>query len=43
MRDGGLLEHDEKMFSFKSKDEKLNFLEGINDYVMQLEKKYESA
>ena len=36
-------ENDEKMFSFKSKDEKLNFLEGINDYVMQLEKKYESA
>ncbi len=31
---------DQKMFSFKSKEEKLKFLDGINEYVMNLEKKY---
>ena len=35
--------NDEKMFSFKSKEEKLNFLEGINKYVMELEQKYSKA
>ena len=35
--------NDEKMFSFKSKKEKLNFLEGINKYVMELEQKYSKA
>ena len=30
-------------FSFKSKEEKLKFLNGINDYVMDLEKKYTDA
>ena len=34
---------DEKMFSFKSKKEKLKFLDGINEYVMNLEKKYSDA
>ena len=29
--------------SFKSKKEKLNFLEGINKYVMELEQKYSKA
>jgi len=28
------------MFSFKTIDEKLKFLDGINDYVMNLEQKY---
>jgi exodeoxyribonuclease-1 len=36
-------ENDGKMFSFKSKEEKLNFLEGINKYVMELEQKYSKA
>ena len=36
-------ENDGKMFSFKSKEEKLNFLEGINKYVMELERKYSKA
>lgn len=36
-------EDDEKMFSFKSKEEKLKFLDGINDYVMSIEKKYENV
>ena len=31
------------MFSFKSVDEKLKFLDGINDYVMNLEQKYSDA
>ena len=35
--------NDEKMFSFKSKKEKLKFLDGINEYVMNLEKKYSDA
>ena len=35
--------NDEKMFSFKSKEEKLKFLDGINEYVMNLEKKYADA
>ena len=34
---------DEKMFAFKSKKEKLKFLDGINEYVMNLEKKYSDA
>tara|TARA_A100001388_G_scaffold276605_1_gene264786 strand:- start:211 stop:1656 length:1446 start_codon:yes stop_codon:yes gene_type:complete len=33
-------ENEEKMFSFKTIDEKLKFLDGINDYVMNLEQKY---
>jgi len=36
-------ENDDKMFSFKTVDEKLKFLEGINDYVMNLEQKYSDA
>ena len=36
-------ENDDKMFSFKNNDEKLNFLDGINDYVMNLEQKYSDA
>jgi exodeoxyribonuclease-1 len=31
------------MFSFKTNDEKLKFLDGINDYVMNLEQKYSDA
>ena len=38
-----LRENDDKMFSFKTKDEKLKFLDGINDYVMNLELKYQDA
>ena len=38
-----LREDDNKMFSFKTKDEKLKFLDGINDYVMNLELKYQDA
>jgi exodeoxyribonuclease-1 len=33
-------ENEDKMFSFKTVDEKLKFLDGINDYVMNLEQKY---
>ena len=33
-------ENEDKMFSFKTIDEKLKFLDGINDYVMNLEQKY---
>jgi len=36
-------ENEDKMFSFKSVDEKLKFLDGINDYVMNLEQKYLDA
>jgi len=36
-------ENDDKMFSFKTIDEKLKFLDGINDYVMNLEQKYSDA
>jgi hypothetical protein len=32
-------ENDDKIFSFKTVDEKLKFLDGINDYVMNLEQK----
>ena len=38
-----LREDDNKMFSFKTKDEKLKFLDGINDYVMNLELKYQDS
>ena len=38
-----LRENDNQMFSFKNKEEKLNFLNGINDYVMSVEKKYMNA
>ena len=38
-----LRENDGKMFLFKSKEEKLNFLEGVNKYVMELERKYLKA
>ena len=38
-----LREDDNKMFSFKTKDEKLKFLDGINDYVMNLELKYQDC
>ena len=38
-----LREDDNKMFSFKSKDEKLSFLEGIDKYYTSLIQKYESA
>ena len=38
-----LRENDNQMFSFKNKEEKLNFLNGINDYVMSIEKKYMNA
>jgi exodeoxyribonuclease-1 len=31
------------MFSFQNTDEKLKFLDGINDYVMNLEQKYSDA
>ena len=33
-------ENEDKMFSFKTVDEKLKFLDGINEYVMNLEQKY---
>mgnify|MGYP001255902538 CR=1 FL=1 len=36
-------ENEDKMFSFKSVDEKLKFLDGINDYVMNLEQKYSDS
>ena len=36
-------ENEDKMFSFKTADEKLKFLDGINDYVMNLEQKYSDA
>ena len=36
-------ENEYKMFSFKTVDEKLKFLDGINDYVMNLEQKYSDA
>ena len=36
-------ENEDKMFSFKTIDEKLKFLDGINDYVMNLEQKYSDA
>ena len=36
-------ENEDKMFSFKTVDEKLKFLDGINDYVMNLEQKYNDA
>ena len=36
-------ENEDKMFSFKTVDEKLKFLDGINDYVMNLELKYSDA
>ncbi len=36
-------ENTDKMFSFKTVDEKLKFLDGINDYVMNLEQKYSDA
>jgi exodeoxyribonuclease-1 len=36
-------ENEDKMFSFKTNDEKLKFLDGINDYVMNLEQKYSDA
>ena len=36
-------ENEGKMFSFKTVDEKLKFLDGINDYVMNLEQKYSDA
>ena len=31
------------MFAFKSKEEKLEFLDGIDKYVMELEEKYLAA
>ena len=36
-------ENENKMFSFKTVDEKLKFLDGINDYVMNLDQKYSDA
>ena len=36
-------ENEDKMFAFKTVDEKLKFLDGINDYVMNLEQKYSDA
>ena len=36
-------ENNDKMFSFKTVDEKLKFLDGINDYVMNLEQRYSDA
>ncbi len=38
-----LREDDSKMFAFKSKEEKLEFLDGIDKYVMELEEKYLAA
>ena len=38
-----LREDDNKMFSFNTVDEKLKFLDGINEYVMNLEQIYENA
>jgi len=38
-----IYENDDKMFSFKNKDEKLKFLDGIKDYVDNLEQKYQDA
>ena len=36
-------ENESKMFSFKNTEEKLDFLEGINQYVMDLEKRYSNV
>ena len=36
-------ENESKMFSFKNTEEKLDFLEGINQYVMNLEKRYSNV
>ena len=36
-------ENEDKMFSFKTVDEKLKFLDVINEYVMNLEQKYSDA
>ena len=38
-----IYENDDKMFSFKTKDEKLKFLDGIKEYVDNLEQKYQDA
>ena len=38
-----LREDDSKMFAFNSKEEKLEFLDGIDKYVMELEEKYLAA
>ena len=37
------IKNEDKMFSFKTVDEKLKFLDGINEYVMNLEQKYSDA
>ena len=36
-------ENEDKMFSFKTVDEKLKFLDGINEYVMNLEQMYSDS
>ena len=38
-----LYENDDKMFSFNNKDEKLKFLDGIKEYVDNLEQTYQDA
>jgi len=38
-----LYENDDKMFSFNNKDEKLKFLDGIKEYVDNLERIYQDA
>ena len=38
-----LYENDDKMFSFKTKDEKLKFLDGIKEYADNLEQTYQDA
>ena len=38
-----LYENDDKMFSFNNKDEKLKFLDGIKEYVDNLEQIYQDA
>ncbi len=38
-----IYENEDKMFSFKSNDEKMKFLDGIKDYVDNLEQKYMDA
>jgi exodeoxyribonuclease-1 len=38
-----LYENDDKMFSFSNKDEKLKFLDGIKEYVDNLEQTYQDA
>ena len=38
-----VFEDDDKIFSFNNKDEKLKFLDGIKEYVDNLEQTYQDA